>query len=87
MTGATISEAIRHEGRAIHAEFNRDGSRVLTAGWEDRTAKLWEIPAGSPAAVDAPHGRWVTAAEFDATGQAAITSSAGAVVTVSSDNG
>ncbi|MGE3312786.1 MAG: protein kinase family protein [Limisphaerales bacterium] len=85
-TGVSVSEPMRHEARILHAEFSRDGERVLTVGWQDKTIKLWNAPAPRSPSRMLRHRRQVVAAEFDATGRLAITATGANVNTANHDN-
>jgi WD40 repeat protein/serine/threonine protein kinase len=85
-TGAAIAEPMLHDGRVLHAEFNRDGERVLTAGWEDKTVKVWNVRLRRIERKPLQHAGWVIAAEFDASGHEAITATGGVVATANNDN-
>ncbi len=85
-TGVPVSEPMRHEARVLHAEFGRDGERVLTVGWQDRTIKLWNVPAPRRASRALPHRRWVVAADFDVAGREAITATGANVDTANHEN-
>ena len=64
----------------------QDGSQVLTAGWEDKSAKLWDVRPRRSVRRELQHGTVVAAAEFDAGGSAAITATAGALFTAPAIN-
>lgn len=85
-TGEPIAEAMLHDARVIHAEFDRDGSHVLTIGWEDKTVKLWDTGSVPASAKVLPHSHWVRSAEFGPRDQDVITTTAGSVITASDDN-
>jgi WD40 repeat protein len=73
-TGALVV-ALKHDQPVYYAEFNRDGTRVVTAG--ATTARVWDAASGQPIAT-LPHITTVNRAEFSPDG--------GRVVTASSDN-
>lgn len=60
-TGEALSEAMRHDGRVVHAEFSRAGDRVLTASW-DKTIKVWEVRSGPSPDIVLTNSHWVATA-------------------------
>lgn len=85
-SGAALAEPMLHEGRVLHGEFSRDGMKVLTAGWEDKSVKLWVLPPlGAPRPV-LRHESWIGATEMDDTGTQIIASSTSVQMTAADDN-
>ena len=64
----------RHDGRVVHAEFDADGRRVLTAS-EDGTARVWDVATGECVSV-LKHGGAVRHAAFSPGGNCVVTASA-----------
>jgi WD40 repeat protein len=85
-TGTPISEPLRHDGRVIHAEFSLDGERILTAGWEDKTVKLWTVRRRQREGRTLQHHSRVASAELDARGEEAICATGSAVFTANNIN-
>ena len=65
-----------HEGSVVSAQFSVDGTRIVTASWDD-TARLWrEASDGSWSAVTLKgHRDWVNYAQFSADGTRIVTAS------------
>ena len=56
-------------------EFSPDGTRIVTASWGDRTARLWNAENGAQIAVLRGHVNWVNAANFNPDGRRLATAS------------
>ncbi|MCP4403775.1 MAG: CHAT domain-containing protein [bacterium] len=63
-----------HESYVTHAAFNLDGTRVLTASW-DNTARLWDTSSGQEVAVLRGHESYVVYAVFSPDGAKIVTTS------------
>jgi WD40 repeat protein len=61
-----------HEGPVISASFSRDGTKVVTSGF-DGTARLWDIATGQSTAVLSGHEGRVNSASFSPDGTKVIT--------------
>ncbi len=61
-----------HDGAVNHAEFSRDGRRVITTG-ADKTAQIWEVATGQASTPPLQHEAGVTYAVFSRDGARAIT--------------
>ena len=64
----------RHDGRVVHAEFDRGGQRVATAS-DDGTARVWDVATGECVAV-LKHEGPVRHAAFSSNGDRVVTASA-----------
>jgi WD40 repeat protein len=70
-TGDLLETLVGHGGFVTSAAFNRDGSRIVTTS-ADKTARLWDIRAGSPIAT-LRHNNSVVVAAFSPDGAQVIT--------------
>jgi WD40 repeat protein len=61
-----------HTDRVTSAAFSPDGTRVVTASW-DNTARLWDAAAGKALATLAGHTDQVTSAAFSPDGTRVVT--------------
>jgi len=78
------TEAMRHDGRVVDADFTADGSRVLTASW-DRTVKIWDArPLSKEQRFDLPLP--VVFADFAPDGRAVLTGTGQAIFTAGRNN-
>ncbi len=64
----------RHDGKVVHAEFDKDGRRVVTAS-DDGTARVWDVSTGECVAV-LKHDGSVRHAAFSPAGDCVVTASA-----------
>jgi WD40 repeat protein/serine/threonine protein kinase/Tfp pilus assembly protein PilF len=64
-----------HGGKVTHAGFSPDGRLAVTAS-EDRTARVWSIPAGEPQSPWLQHGGAVLHADLGPDGRLALTACA-----------
>jgi serine/threonine protein kinase/WD40 repeat protein/tetratricopeptide (TPR) repeat protein len=71
-TGAAVGPPLRHQHEVLAAAFSPDGRKVLT-GSEDRTARFWEVPAGTPSGSPLHHAAAVSAVAFSPDGRTALT--------------
>jgi WD40 repeat protein len=70
-SGHCVGPPLHHADGVVYAEFNRDGSRVVTAS-EDGTARVWEVPTARQLLVlDNRFG--VTEARFSSDGSRIVT--------------
>lgn len=65
---------MRHDSRVNSASFSPDGTRVVTASW-DNTARLWDVATGKPLAQPMRHEGNVNSASFNADGTRVVTAS------------
>src|SRR5215469_1738117 len=63
-----------HAGLVNTAVFSPDGSRVVTASW-DNTARVWDAATGASAAILSGHRGWVNSAAFSPDGSKIVTAS------------
>jgi WD40 repeat protein len=63
-----LGRFLRHEGRVRSLTFSPDRRTILT-GSDDRTARLWDLATGQPAAGPLVHGAAVTHVAFSPNGQ------------------
>jgi WD40 repeat protein len=73
-TGILIGKPLTgHTNYVTHAEFSRDGNRVVTAS-VDRTARLWDAQTGAPLShFAAEHPNDVISAQFSPNGRVVVT--------------
>jgi hypothetical protein len=65
-TGQPITPPLKHNGRVRHAVFSPDGRRVVTAGYDDGTARVWDLPTDSRPAVDLRRlAQWLAGSRID----------------------
>ncbi len=67
-------KTIQHKGRIAYAQFNADGSRVVTASW-DNTARVWNTETGEAVTPPLEHGDRVVLASFSSDGTKVVTAS------------
>ncbi|MFN8610286.1 MAG: WD40 repeat domain-containing serine/threonine protein kinase [Vulcanimicrobiota bacterium] len=73
--GQNLCQVSHGPGIKINAwAFSQDG-QLLVTGAEDRTARIWRLPAGTPLGNPLPHEGRVTAVAFDRAGGWVATSS------------
>ena len=65
---------LRHEGRVVFAQFSPDGTRVITASW-DNTARVWDARSGKALTEPLRHEDRVNSAEFSPDGTRVLTAS------------
>ncbi len=65
---------LEHQGELIRAVFSPDGTRVVTASW-DNTARLWDAQSGEALGVPLKHERVVLSAAFSPDGTRVVTAS------------
>ncbi|MCK6460042.1 MAG: protein kinase, partial [Planctomycetes bacterium] len=70
--GTEVAALTGHEAKILHAEFSRDGRRIVTAA-DDGEARLWESDGRFLRAFRHPH-EWVKCATFSPDGQRILTS-------------
>ena len=64
-----------HTGSVSSASFSTDGTRIVTAGGEDMTAKLWDAKTGEVLLTFKGHTNYVAFASFSADGARVVTAS------------
>ena len=75
-----------HDEPVVIADFSPDGTRVLTASW-DNTAILWDAESGEEIAVLEGHEQRISSAGFSPDGDRIITAGADGTVRVWDGNG
>ena len=73
--GDKLCQVSHGEGITINAWALSQDGQLLVTGAEDRTARLWRIPAGTPLGNPLPHEGRVTAVSFNRMGDWVATSS------------
>ena len=73
-TGKALATLEGHTARVTSAAFSPDGTRVVTASW-DNTARLWDAATGKALATLAGHTGSVTSAAFSPDGTRVVTAS------------
>jgi WD40 repeat protein len=77
---------IRHEGPVSSAQFSPDGSRIVTASY-DNTAQVWDVATGKALGETMRHEHSVVSAQFSPDGSRIVTAIRdGRIVTESWDN-
>ncbi len=71
-TGRPVTPPLRHRSFLASAEFNGDGTRVVTSSY-DGTAQVWDAQTGQPAAPPLRHDSGLTGAVFTPDGQRVVT--------------
>src|SRR5438067_2096151 len=75
-TGKALTEPLAHGSDIISAQFNPDGSRLIT-GTVDGTARVWDTKTGQPITGPLKHdGGYVRAVEFSPDGTKVLTAAA-----------
>jgi WD40 repeat protein len=64
-----------HTGSVSSASFSTDGARIVTAGGEDMTAKIWDANTGKPLLTLKGHTNSVAFASFSTDGVRVVTAS------------
>ncbi|MBF0565137.1 MAG: serine/threonine protein kinase [Nitrospirae bacterium] len=64
-----------HSGLVSAAQFCPDSSKVISAGTEDKTVRVWDVASGTCIFVLEGHEDWVTAISIARDGKLALTSS------------
>ncbi|MCE9576714.1 MAG: WD40 repeat domain-containing protein, partial [Deltaproteobacteria bacterium] len=72
--GSHLASLRGHVGEVWTAAFSPDDRRVVTAGYSDRTARVWDAATGAQLAAVSVGDSMVSAA-FDATGERVLTAS------------
>jgi energy-coupling factor transporter ATP-binding protein EcfA2 len=66
--------SVGHDGSVSSAAFSPDGSRIVTASW-DNTARIWDAASAREIAVLRGHENWVSSAAFSPDGSRIVTAS------------
>jgi WD40 repeat protein len=74
-SGKRVGLPLQHGDGVLYAEFNCDGTRVVTAS-EDGSARVWEVPTGKPLLV-LEHRSTVAEARFSLDGRWIVTACEG----------
>ena len=76
---STAQRVLEHEASVVHVEFSADGTKLVAAvtdkTLERRSARLWEVQTGKPAAPPLVHDDGVLHAAFSPDGTRVVTSS------------
>ena len=72
--GKVLTEPIRHSEPIVSARLSPDGTRLVTASWDD-TAQMWDTQAGLLLTEPLKHEGWVRSAHFSPNGKRIVTAS------------
>ena len=67
-------QPLEHQGQVVYAAFSPDGTRVVTASW-DNTARVWDAATGKPVTGPLEHQGQVYSAAFSPDGTRVVTAS------------
>jgi WD40 repeat protein len=73
-TGKEIHILGEHSDEVWSASFSPDGSRVVTAAW-DNTARVWDAATGKLLLIVDAHTGWLSSASFSPDGSRLVTAS------------
>jgi WD40 repeat protein len=74
-TGELLERFAAHPTWVQDVEYSRDGTKVVTAGRQDHTAKIWDLAEGRPPILLAGHADNLMRASFSPDGRVVATSS------------
>ena len=70
-----LGPALRHKHIVVGVDFSPDGSRIVTASW-DQTAQVWDTHSGKPVGPPLLHDGRIWSASFSGDGSRVVTASA-----------
>jgi WD40 repeat protein len=70
-----LGPALGHENFVMSVDFSPDGSRIVTASW-DQTAQVWNTCTGEPVGAPLRHDGRIWTASFSSDGSRVVTASA-----------
>jgi eukaryotic-like serine/threonine-protein kinase len=74
-TRPTLVQCFFHQG-GMSAAFSPDGRRIVTAGGDDKTARVWDAATGAALSPPLKHVEWVNQATFSPDGRRVVTANA-----------
>jgi WD40 repeat protein/serine/threonine protein kinase len=69
--GCTL--VLEHPPRVLSAALSADGKTIVTGGWSDKSARLWDAATGRPLAPPMPHPGIVPSVAFSPDGKTVLT--------------